>query len=143
MSGNNPAVPGALNVSPLSGLEVVPLGSGPNAAQTTTGGIATLAGKQAANVIQDDSTARVLSADDSGAFLYFTNAGAITLTVPAGLGKGFEVGIVQGGAGQVTPTSDGTTINNRQSFTKTAGQWAFIALLAVSADTFVLTGDGA
>lgn len=95
-------------------------------------------------VIEDDTVARTLKAGDSGAILYFTNAGAITLTVPAGLGRGFEVGIVQGGAGQITPTAGaGVTINNRQSFTQTAGQWAFCSLSSPVDDLFVLAGDAA
>lgn len=88
-------------------------------------------------------TAYSLQSSDNGCTLYFTNAGAVTVTVPKGLGIGFQCGIVQGGAGQVTPTASGTTINNRQSQTKTAGQYAFISLAAIAADSFILAGDTA
>ena len=88
-------------------------------------------------------TTYTLQASDNGGTIYFTNASPITLDVPAGLGAGFECGVVQGGAGQVTLTAQGTTINSRQGFTMTAGQYAYIALVAVAADLFVFVGDGA
>lgn len=84
-----------------------------------------------------------LQISDNGSIVYFTNGSAIALTVPSGLGVAFECGIVQGGAGQVTITGSGATISNRQSFTKTAGQYALVSLIAVVADTFILAGDGA
>lgn len=88
-------------------------------------------------------TAYTLKAGDDGLILYFDSGSAIAVTVPAGLGVGFECGIIQGGAGQVTPTASGVTIHNRQSFTKTAGQYAMVSLVAPLADTFILAGDGA
>ncbi len=89
-------------------------------------------------------TAETLQPKHNGGILYFTNAGAIALTVPPGLGAPFECGIIQAGAGQVTVAATSpATVNNRQSQTKTAGQWAEIALVAAVADTFVLSGDGA
>ena len=78
---------------------------------------------------------------DNGSTIYFTNASPVTLNVPIGLGSGFECGVVQGGAGQVTPVAQGTTINNRLGLTRTAGQYAYISLFAVAVDLFVLIGD--
>jgi hypothetical protein len=86
---------------------------------------------------------RTLFSSDDGATLVFSSGSGITLTVPAGLGAGFGCVIVQNGAGQVTPTAAGVTIASRQSYTKTAGQYAVMSLLAVAADTFILFGDGA
>ncbi len=89
-------------------------------------------------------TSYTLLESDSGTDINFTNAGGITLTVPPGLGQAFRVGIVQGGAGQITVSATSpVTVNNRQSFTKTAGQYARISLLATAADVFVMAGDGA
>lgn len=83
-----------------------------------------------------------LLASDNGKVLVFSNAGAITLNVPSGLLSGFNCLIVQTGAGQVTPTAGGgVTIGQRQSYTKTAGDNAVASLIAIAADTFVLTGD--
>lgn len=89
------------------------------------------------------ATSYSLTEIDNGAALVFDNANPVTLTVPIGLVVGFECVIVQNGAGQVTPTASGTTINNRQSQTKTAGQYAIMSLIAIAADTFILAGDGA
>jgi len=81
---------------------------------------------------------------DNGAILSFTNGGAITLTVPSGLSTEFSCGIIQAGAGQVTPTAaTGVTISNRQSQTKTAGQYAFMSLTSIAQDIYILAGDGA
>lgn len=89
------------------------------------------------------ATSRTLRRADNGTLLYFTAGSAVTLTVPAGLGRGFNCLIVQGGAGAVTPTASGTTIENRSSFTETAGQYALCTLVAVAVDTFIFAGDGA
>jgi hypothetical protein len=86
-------------------------------------------------------TTYTLVAADNGKIVTLNNASAITLTVPASLGAGFNCLIVQLGAGQVTPTASSTTLHNRQSFTKTAGQYAVATLAAYVADTFVLGGD--
>lgn len=82
-----------------------------------------------------------LQASDNGKVITMANGSDITLTVPAGLGAGFNVLIVQLGAGAVTPTASGTTINQRLSYTKTAGQYAVATLVSYAADTFVLSGD--
>ena len=88
-------------------------------------------------------TEYTLQPSDNGATIYFTNGSPITLNVPVGLGAGFECGIVQGGTGQITPTSLGTVINSRQGLTQTAGQYAYVALVAVAADLFIFIGDAA
>lgn len=86
-------------------------------------------------------TSYTLVSGDNGKVVTFNNASAITLTVPASLGAGFNCLIVQLGAGAVTPTASGTTLHQRQSYTKTAGQYAIATLAAYAADIFVLGGD--
>lgn len=86
-------------------------------------------------------TTYTLVASDKGKVLTFDNAAAITLTVPSGLGAGFNCLIVQLGAGQVTLTASSTTIYNRQSYTKTAGQYAVVTIVAPVANTFITSGD--
>ena len=86
-------------------------------------------------------TTYALVAADNGKVVTLSNAAAITLTVPADLGAGFNCLIVQLAAGQVTPTASGTTINQRLGYTKTAGQYAVATLVAYAANTFVLSGD--
>jgi hypothetical protein len=86
-------------------------------------------------------TSYSLQANDNGCTVTLNNASAITLTVPAGLATGFNVLIVQLGAGPVTPAASGTTLVQRQSFTKTAGQYAVMTLVSYAANTFVMAGD--
>lgn len=88
-------------------------------------------------------TTYTLVAGDKGKVVTLSNAAAITLTVPSGLGVGFSCLIVQKGAGQVTFTASGTTIRQRQSHTKTAGQYAACSLVAHVANDFILGGDTA
>lgn len=86
-------------------------------------------------------TSYTLVAADAGKIISMNNGSAITLTVPASLPAGFTCTIVQLGAGQVTFTASSTTIHNRQSFTKTAGQYAVAAITMYTTDTFITGGD--
>lgn len=88
-------------------------------------------------------TAYTLLAADAGKVITCDNGSAITLTVPASLGAGFTCSVVQKGAGQVTFAASSTTINNRQSHTKIAGQHGVATLIATAANVFVLAGDTA
>jgi hypothetical protein len=84
-----------------------------------------------------------LLASDNGKVVVMNKASAVTVTVPRGLGAGFNCSFVQKGAGQVSFSDDSgaTTINNRQSHTKINAQYGVASLLAYAADTFVLAGD--
>lgn len=88
-------------------------------------------------------TTYTLVAADNGKVVTLSNAAAITVTVPSGLGAGFSCMLVQLGAGQVSLTASGTTINNRQAHLKIAGQYGMATLIAYLADTFVFGGDTA
>ena len=88
-------------------------------------------------------TAYTLLASDAGKVITCNNASAVTVTVPSGLGAGFNCSVIQKGAGQVSFTASSTTINNRQSHTKIAGQHGVASLIATAADVFVLAGDTA
>lgn len=76
-----------------------------------------------ANVRAETGTTYTIVASDTGRHITFTNASAITVTVPNTLLEGFQCTWEQGGAGQVT-FSGGATVNNRSSHTKSAGQHA-------------------
>ena len=86
-------------------------------------------------------TTYTLVAADNGKVVTLSNASAITLTVPTSLPAGFNCSIVQLGAGQVTVAASGTTVNNRQSFTKLAGQFASATILQYATNTFITQGD--
>lgn len=87
-------------------------------------------------------TTYTLSEADRSKILVFTNASAVTLTVPSGLSGVFDAMIVQSGAGQITVSAGaGVTINAALSATKTAYQYAVATLLPIGVDTFILSGE--
>lgn len=94
-------------------------------------------------------TTYTLQASDSGKIVECTNNSAITVTLPNSLAVGFCCTIVQCGAGQVTlSAASGASLRNRQSHTKTAGQWSGATVYVRtnsggSAAEYVLNGDTA
>ncbi len=96
-----------------------------------------------ATINDQTGTAYTLLASDNGKVVVLNNGSAVTVTVPSGLGAGFNCSFVQKGAGQVSFSASSTTIYNRQSHTKINGQYGVASLLAYAADTFVLAGDTA
>lgn len=96
-----------------------------------------------ARINAQTGTTYTLQATDNGKVVTCSNGSAITVTVPSGLGAGFNVMVVQLGAGQVTFSPSSTTVNNRQSHTKIAGQYGTASLVAYASDTFALGGDTA
>jgi hypothetical protein len=107
--------------------------NGGNTATSTISGFA-------ANMNTQTGTSYSLTATDNGKIITLNNASAITLTVPT-LFAGFNCMIVQLGVGAVTFTASGVTINNRNSFTKTAGTNAIATLIALTSTTFISAGD--
>ena len=96
-----------------------------------------------ASINDQAGTTYTLVAGDNGKVVVLDNASAVTVTVPSGLGAGFNCSFVQKGAGQVSFTASSTTINNRQSHTKINAQYGVASIVAYAADTFVLAGDTA
>ena len=96
-----------------------------------------------ASINDQTGTAYTLLASDNGKVVVLNNGSAVTVTVPSGLGAGFNCSFVQKGAGQVTFSASSTAINNRQSHTKINAQYGVASLLAYAADVFVLAGDTA
>ena len=93
--------------------------------------------------INDKTDDYTLLASDNGKVVVMNKASAVTVTVPSGLGAGFNCSFVQKGAGQVSFSASSTTINNRQSHTKINAQYGVASIVAYAADTFVLAGDTA
>jgi len=96
-----------------------------------------------ASINDQTGTTYTLVAGDNGKVVVLNNASAVTVTVPSGLGVGFNCSFVQKGAGQVSFSASGTTINNRQSHTKINGQYGVASIVAYAADTYILAGDTA
>jgi len=96
-----------------------------------------------ASINDQTGTAYTLLAGDNGKVVVLDNGSAVTVTVPSGLGAGFNCSFVQKGAGQVSFSASGTTINNRQSHTKINAQYGVASIVAYADNVFVLAGDTA
>jgi len=94
-----------------------------------------------ASINAQTGTTYTLLSSDAGKVITLDNASAITLTVPTGLGANFNCTLVQLGAGQVTISGSGTTVSNRSSHTKIAGQYGAATLLSYADTTWILAGD--
>jgi len=95
-----------------------------------------------ANLNDQTGTTYTLTSSDNGKVVTLNNGSAITLTIAASLGDGFNCLIVQKGSGQVTlSAASGVTIANRSSETKTAGQYATVSVINIGSDTYILSGD--
>lgn len=118
------------------------LGYNPSTGLLTTTGVASASYRGVSSIVVEVSgTSKTLGASDNGVVLMCTSGSATTITVPTGLDVGFNVTVIQAGAGQVSFSASSTTINNRQSQTKTAGQWAVVSLFQRTTNNFVLAGD--
>lgn len=93
--------------------------------------------------LNDKTDSYTLLASDAGKVVVMNKGSAVNLTVPASLGAGFTCSVVQKGAGQVTFVASSTTINNRQTHTKIAGQHGVATLISTADNVFVLAGDTA
>ena len=96
-----------------------------------------------ASVNTQTGTTYTLQSSDLGKIVKFESGSAVTLTLPSGLGLGFNCTVIQYGAGQITFSASGSTLYNRQSHTKTAGQYAVVSLISCHADLYILAGDTA
>jgi hypothetical protein len=92
-------------------------------------------------IITETTASRTLSATDSGKIIYCTSGSAVTITCAAGLGAGFNVTLIQGGAGKVTVAAGGQTLVSYSGLLSTAGQYAVISLICPVANTFLAAGN--
>lgn len=136
------------STTPLTGAEVLPIVQGGVTKQVsvtnlTSGKTVAAIGYQleSGGIITESGTTRTLSATDNGKVIYCTSGSATTITCAAGLGVGFSVTIVQGGAGKVTIAAGAATLVSYSSLFSTMGQYAVISLITPVADTFVAAGN--
>jgi hypothetical protein len=88
------------------------------------------------------STSYSLAATDNAEVIQSTAASAITITIPTGLPTGFNCMVLQYGAGQITfAAASGVTIINRNSYTKTLGQYAIATVLHLGSNIVVISGE--
>lgn len=98
----------------------------------------------AAVLVTDATTARTLGLTDTSKYLRFTNASAVSVTVPTQasvvwLGNE-EIYIEQAGAGLVTVIAAGGVTVHSFDTLKSAGQYAVLKLKRISADLWTLSG---
>ena len=120
----------------------------PNGTGETTFGGNPISNYSASTVTITGAT--TLATSHNGKVLICNSGSNFSLTIPEDtLPAGFNIMIVQKGSGEVTlaAASGNVTINNRNSHTKTANQWAIMSLICIDATTdanvFVSGGDGA
>lgn len=108
----------------------------------TTGKITTTQfALEAGSINAQAGTSYLLQDSDNGKVIILTNALAITLTCPAGLGAAFSCMIIQGGAGQVMIVAGaGATVSSFNGLVNLAGQYAGANIVAATADAFIAMG---
>jgi len=88
------------------------------------------------------TTDTITSADDGKVIYYTGTSSAITATVDNTVGVGFTCTTVQAGTQQVTiAAGTGMTRRQRQSYTKTAGQYAMATIHSHLSGEFIIQGD--
>jgi len=89
-------------------------------------------------------TAYTANASDSGRVIVSNSSATFTLTIPVNLPSGFNCGWSQRGAGTLTLAAGaGVTMNQRQSHTGSAGQFANGNILNVDLNEYDWGGDTA
>lgn len=89
--------------------------------------------------VSTETAGRTIALTDNGLILRYTGTSAATFTLPAAgtLPEGFNCMVLQASTGQIT---FGGTFNNRNSFTKTAGQYAITTILYVGG-VYIVSGE--
>ena len=89
--------------------------------------------------VKSETAGRTIADTDNGLLLRYTGTTAATFTLPAvgTLPEGFNCMVLQASTGQIT---FGGTIFNRNSFTKTAGQYAIATILYVGG-IYIVSGE--
>ena len=90
----------------------------------------------------DKAAGFTLAAVDAGTVINSTSATAITINLPAAdTAAGYNVMIIQSGAGAVTIAANGNTLNSFGSAFTTAGQHAACSIVRTAASTYNLSGN--
>jgi len=92
-------------------------------------------------LITEATTDRTLGATDSGKIINCTSGSATTITCATGLPIGFNVTIIQSGAGKVTVAAGAATLNSYSGLFSTMGQYAVISVVSPVANNFIAAGN--
>lgn len=89
--------------------------------------------------VSTEASGRTIALADNGMILRYTGTAAATFTLPSAgtLPEGFNCMVLQASTGQIT---FGGTFNNRNSFTKSAGQFAISTILFVGG-IYIVSGE--
>ena len=89
--------------------------------------------------VSAEASGRTIALTDNGLILRYTGTSAATFTLPSAgtLPEGFNCMVLQASTGQIT---FGGTYNNRNSFTKSAGQYAISTILYVGG-IYIVSGE--
>jgi hypothetical protein len=148
-TGSNNTIIGAnvtgLN-SALANNIILADGSGTIRIQTDSSGATSLRGNALTNFVPSiQTTSSGITIDSTnqdtycGAVLEVT--GALTITFDTSIRNGFNISVIQKSANSTTfAVSVGLTLRNRQSHTKTFGQWSTVTLYKNGSD-LILAGD--
>ena len=141
--GSNTAVIGATLQSAATIYGVLNLPSGLSAAGATfTGPIVSTGYQISSGAINAQTASYGLTGSDNGKIVTMNVATANTLTVPAGLGVGFNCTAIQLGAGQTTiTTSAGVTLNSYQGYLKISGQHGSASIISYASNVYNVAGS--
>jgi hypothetical protein len=93
------------------------------------------------STVRDISAGYTIVNADAGQTVRSTAASAITVTITNVLNVGDSINFVQSGAGIITFTGSGVTLNSFSSRFRTAGQHAVVTLTCVASGLYVLSGN--
>lgn len=112
------------------------------AGATFTGPIISTGYQISSGAINAQTASYGLTGSDNGKIVTMNVATANTLTVPAGLGVGFNCTAIQLGAGQTTiTTSAGVTLNSYQGYLKISGQHGSASIVSYASNVYNVAGS--
>jgi DNA-binding IclR family transcriptional regulator len=117
-----------------------------NSLSTTVDGLGSTYSKILRTINPQTGTSYTFATTDSGSLVTFSNASAITVTVPpnssVALSVGAQIDVAQTGAGKVTlAQGSGVTINSLAGNKSLSAQYAAGTLVKTDTNTWLLTGS--
>lgn len=110
-----------------------------------TGRAKTLIQGDSAHINNQTGTTYTLVLTDSGKKVILDNASPVAVTIPQNSSVAFPAGtqidFIQKGAGKVTFSGSGVTINSKSSNKSIGAQYVGVTLLKTDTDTWYLFGD--
>lgn len=93
-------------------------------------------------ITDNSNTSITLSDSDSGKIINCTAASAVSIEIPSTLSSGFNVLVIQSGAGAVTfVAGSGATVNSYNSFLSISGQHGAASIVRTDSATYNLSGN--